>query len=378
MKLLSLTFRDKTSNWAIEKIDFNEVTLLVGASGVGKTKILKALLSLRNLTLGRSMNKDSLCISWELKFIEDKFIYTWSGETERSEYDSLYNEEDRAEGSVFINEKLIIQTKTDTPKVIFHREKNEVVFDDDKAPKVTSTQSCINIFSDEELIKPIKKGFKKMFFFNFEQEKMRRITEIKMVHEGDFNEALAFDKMREINNPLLGKLAIAYEYFPRVFEQIKNQYMDVFHFVEDIRFQKSTITIENKELLILDLQIKEEGCDWISYIEMSSGMLKTLLYIGLINLVPDSSIILIDEFENSLGVNCIDLHLDTNFAENTQFILTSHHPYIINSMPMETWKIISRHAGNVIARNASDYNLGKSKHEAFKQLMNIEAYLEGR
>jgi hypothetical protein len=41
MKIKNLTYRDNVLKWALEKVDFEVLTLLVGASGVGKTQILK-------------------------------------------------------------------------------------------------------------------------------------------------------------------------------------------------------------------------------------------------------------------------------------------------------------------------------------------------
>nr|WP_293102352.1 hypothetical protein [Okeania sp. SIO2F4] len=46
--------------------------------------------------------------------------------------------------------------------------------------------------------------------------------------------------------------------------------------------------------------------NWILSPHISSGMLKTLMYISELYLSPEGSVILIDEFENSLGVNCLD------------------------------------------------------------------------
>ena len=40
--------------------------------------------------------------------------------------------------------------------------------------------------------------------------------------------------------------------------------------------------------------------------DISSGMLKTFWYLVEIYLSPRNSLILIDKFENSLGVNCLD------------------------------------------------------------------------
>ena len=107
-------------------------------------------------------------------------------------------------------------------------------------------------------------------------------------------------------------------------------------------------------------------------------MLKTLMHISELYLSAEGTVILIDEFENSLGVNCIDILSDLLFDNRKlQFIITSHHPYIINKIGMEYWKIVTRKGGVVTARDAKDYNLGKSRHQAFMQLINLEAYKEG-
>ena len=102
-------------------------------------------------------------------------------------------------------------------------------------------------------------------------------------------------------------------------------------------------------------------------------MLRTLIHIAELYLSSNGSVILIDEFENSLGVNCIDILTDDLIHENKsiQFIATSHHPYIINNIPYEYWKIVSRKGGKISVRNAAAHKLGKSKQAAFLQLTKI-------
>jgi predicted ATPase len=82
---------------------------------------------------------------------------------------------------------------------------------------------------------------------------------------------------------------------------------------------------------ILFIQIREKGIDhWIDERQISAGMLRTLYHINEIFLGTSGSVILIDEFENSLGVNCID-DLTSELLINKrdlQFVITSHHPYI--------------------------------------------------
>jgi Fe-S cluster assembly ATPase SufC len=102
------------------------------------------------------------------------------------------------------------------------------------------------------------------------------------------------------------------------------------------------------------------------------------MHISQLYLSAEGTIILIDEFENSLGVNCIDT-VSNLLLENRdlQFIITSHHPYIINKIGMEHWKIVTRRGGVVTVKDASHFNLGKSSHQAFMQLINLDAYSEG-
>ena len=108
-------------------------------------------------------------------------------------------------------------------------------------------------------------------------------------------------------------------------------------------------------------------------------MFRTLMHIAELYLLPDHSVVLIDEFENSLGVNCLSQVTESilNQGENQQFIITSHHPYVINNIDFEYWKIVTRKGNIVKIRNSSEFNLGGSKHTAFTKLMNLEEYEHG-
>jgi predicted ATPase len=118
---------------------------------------------------------------------------------------------------------------------------------------------------------------------------------------------------------------------------------------------------------------------WIHEFQLSSGMSLSLQYIAELYLCADNTVILIDEFENSLGINCIDAITDSIVAQkrDLQFILTSHHPYIINNINPENWKIIARKGGSVRNYNAEQLDIGKSKHAAFTQLINLDEYADG-
>ena len=117
----------------------------------------------------------------------------------------------------------------------------------------------------------------------------------------------------------------------------------------------------------------------VTQFRVSSGMFRTLIHIAELYLVPAGTLILIDEFENSLGVNCIDELTDRIMSSGRElrFIITSHHPYIINNIDFKHWKLITRTAGTVKALAPETLNLGKSKHDAFIQLLNLEQFQDG-
>jgi AAA15 family ATPase/GTPase len=101
-------------------------------------------------------------------------------------------------------------------------------------------------------------------------------------------------------------------------------------------------------------------------------MFKTLMYISQLYLSPNNSVILIDEFENSLGVNCIDSVTELILNnQNSQFIITSHHPYIINNISPAFWKIVTRQGSLVTVKNAQDFHISNSRQKAFIDLINI-------
>ena len=111
-------------------------------------------------------------------------------------------------------------------------------------------------------------------------------------------------------------------------------------------------------------------------------MKKVLLILSDIFILPkEGCIYLIDEYENSLGVNAINFFPSVLYeaAEKSQFIITSHHPYIIGNVPVKDWTILYR-KGNIVYVKQGDEleeKFGKSKQKAFIQLINDPFYIEG-
>jgi len=106
-----------------------------------------------------------------------------------------------------------------------------------------------------------------------------------------------------------------------------------------------------------------------------------LMLTDLYLLPSEGAIYLIDEYENSLGINSIDFFPNILLEEesNSQFIITSHHPYIINKIPVRNWFIFHRTGLDVkiIYGNELVERFGKSKQEAFIKLINDPYFRRG-
>ena len=56
---------------------------------------------------------------------------------------------------------------------------------------------------------------------------------------------------------------------------------------------------------------------------------------------------------------------------------TSHHPYIIDNIPVHAWKLVQRHGSEVRITPVTsfpDFDTG-SRHRAFVKLLNLPAFV---
>jgi ABC-type transport system involved in cytochrome c biogenesis ATPase subunit len=375
MKINQLTYYDRELEWQLEPITFSDLTLLVGISGVGKTQILQSIIALQNIANGKSLNG----VKWQIAFTANNGIeYHWSGEfeTQKISLTLLENEENKENKFRIISEVLFTNGKN-----IIQRDHQEIKFHDLTLPKLSPFQSAVAILSEEEDIAPVQESFDTIIYSD-QSISVNTVHFIKYAPLTKKYSSLSLDDLQESNLPTQIKLALAYNHFPEVFNQIKDHFIEIFIQVEDIKLEPDQDEDEDLPKVIAEypfVNIKEKGVNtWINQHQISSGMMRTLMHISELYLSAEGTVILIDEFENSLGVNCIDILTELILQNRKlQFIITSHHPYIINNIGMEHWKIITRKGGVVTARDAKDLNLGKSRHQAFMQLINLEEYKEG-
>jgi ABC-type dipeptide/oligopeptide/nickel transport system ATPase component len=371
MKIKKVAFCDLELDWRFEPIYFSNLALLVGVSGVGKTQILNGILRLQQIANGISLNG----LEWDITFSTINNVeYHWQGEFETQRFTAIFpSEEDETNKFRIVQEHLLRDGD-----VIIERTANEIQFKGKKTPKLSPFQSVVDILSQEEDILPVQQAFNKIIYSDNSNSANGIYGMQEKVISRILKENIPLNSIQESNMPVVLKLLLVSHYYPEIFDKIKQKFIDIFPQVEDVKIE----AVEDNDYPSIPdfpIQIKEKGVNnWIFQHNLSSGMLKTLIHISELYLSPEGTVILIDEFEKSLGINCIDIVTDLIVEnKNIQFILTSHHPYIINNIGMEHWKIVTRKGGIVTVIDAKDLNLGKSKHQAFAQLINREEYSEG-
>ena len=349
MKIKDFSFRSNSENWYIEKIYFNELNLLVGASGVGKTRILRALELICAVAKGQTPTIDD--VAWIINFSHLGRDYRWELKAAKS-IDKAFPSE--AEQSEILYESLV-EFKDNSEVSIFRRSNTESSLNNEKLPKLKKTESTIALLSEEESISPVVEAFKRFIFNETPQQALTSVLSDPndLAYHKKLPTFQAF-KVDSVNAPTVFKAYLLQRFFPDEFEKVKGAYIEVFPNIQEIRVE---VKPGSGNQYILLFEIKENGLDnWISQNRISSGMFRTLIHLIEILLAPEESVIVIDEFENSLGINCMP-ELTEFILERSpelQFILTSHHPYIINSIPWTNWQVISRVGNNITARKTTD------------------------
>ena len=376
MKIKSLTYKNYLREWEFDEVQFDNLTLLVGISGVGKTQILKSIIELKKIAFGEQSNG----IEWEINFESSSDInFKWIGKFEVIE---------KINDSNFIFSDEDEEKKREKPKILFEKlYKNDILiidrnaeitlFKGNKMPKFDASESIIKILKEEDEIKPAYEAFQKVIFrdhtTNETSLRIRRPDFVEKAKEKIKNLA----DLRNSNFDTFDKFLLVKSIDSELYDEIKERFIDVFNQVEDLSIEPNT---EDYPFAVTTVRIKEHGVNkWIDQEKISSGMMRTLRHICEMFLRSDGTLILIDEFENSLGLNCINVLSNDLLSENRrlQFIATSHHPYVIDKIPHTCWKIVTRYAGKIHVYGTEKFELEKSSHENFVKVANLPQYREG-
>jgi ABC-type lipoprotein export system ATPase subunit len=371
MKIQKFSFSHHRENWHIDEVSFDDFNLLVGPSGVGKTRILVALETIFSVAQGTRELDD---FEWTINFFHLGKTYSWQLKSSLVREKGVWKKESP---QFEINEEKLVEIIHESEQIeIFYLSSYNSKLGNQKLPKLRRTESMIILLSEEDSIAPVQQAFKQ-FILN-EVPKNEWVKSVFIPNSDDSESDEFIPNISEFKNEFLGtplaiKMFFIQNFYSDFFNEIEENYKNIFPDVNQIRINPEK---DSNNEIWLPFEIQDANSEeWISQDRMSSGMFRTLMYIVEIMTTPEGSIILIDEFENSLGINCMsevtDIILD--HAAGLQFIITSHHPYIINNIPWQDWQIVSRKGNRIKTKKATEISAlnTASSLDKFTQLINV-------
>jgi predicted ATPase len=374
MQIVSYEYKD--SEWSFSPIELNPISLFVGASGSGKTRFFNTIFNLGTF-ISRNEKKAGSG-EWNIRFRAGDQTYDYTLVIRLAEKTS----------QEIVLERLIRNPGSPSSKTLIDRDTDSFEFEGLKLPKFPASDSAIYLLRETPPIAPIHQAFggilKRSFSSDVLETSVKPIT-IKREVIAKIDRLKSLQHVHVIGaQSLEGALQVLHSVFPKTFAEIAQQFREIFPFVSEIGIRKlsdlSPETIDDDRQVIA---IREKGIrSWIHLEGLSSGMLKVLLILTDLRLMPSGGIYMIDEYENSLGVNAIDFLPDImlEMTDRIQFLLISHHPYLINRIPIKDWYIFGRQGAHVQIRFGEELvsRYGASKQQAFVQLINDPFYLEGK
>ena len=364
VKIQWLEFENLKTQLKIERIYFNnDVTLLVGLSGVGKTQILNAV----EYSLNLAVDKDEPLRPYKvgISVLVDDEEYEWFYEINKvNENELIINEDNKYE---FVYEKLVKNNE-----IVFERKNLEVeVVGYDKVPQPKKSESLILQYSDDKNFEKLISGIRKLYPVEIElavrggirSESFSRLKSKVIDTLNVSEEKVEFKVFSHL--PVAVKLYIVKNYYPDIYVKIFDAVKELFMEIEDIDVEEDAV----REMYLVSIEVYGKK---LLQQDISNGMLKTIYYIVELFTMSEDSLVLIDEFENGLGVNCIAVLSELMLSErdDLQFIITSHHPKIINAIDKNKWKIIDREGSIVKNSSSLSYGIGNSQHDAYFNLLN--------
>ena len=378
MKINSYKFavESKSESLWIDQTRLDSINLFGGLSGVGKTRLLNTI---HNLSLIiQTIRKLSLG-SWEIDFSIDKKNYKYT----------LDLRKDANSGNVFINKEILIENE----KKLIERNGSVFIFKDNELPKLSREDIGIFILREEPDIKNVFSEFKKIYIRRFNPDYYNKDPKEQIA--GFSKEILTLEKEKftldYINNNFRdfnSQLFLLKKFHNDVFLEIESDFKEIFPFVEKIDV-KPINEIKNVfisglpiDTFIPILLIKEKKVkELIPVLRISSGMMRAVIQLVDVYTIPENSIYLIDEIENSMGIRSLPVMIDIlfKFSKKIQFIFTTHHAYIFNNIDVKYWKILTRNGSNikVIDGRKLKEKYSKSHQEAYIQLLNSDMIENG-
>ena len=361
----------KSDGWHFSKVELNPINLLVGLSGSGKTRFMNTLFNISSTVARGEVNGAPVRKGhWKMEVKLEDSVYYWdyTGPVEKD--------------IPKITSELLTLTKNGKTDTLVDRNEKEFIFKNTRMPKLNDRVVSIYLLKEEESIEPLYKFFARGLRRKFFENGLEKVTFSDNINDtflDDYMKKQSLDSILPLDLTVSSRLYLFQQYYPDKYSTIMEHFNDIFPSIKDFKIEIQQIIPKTKTPVLM---VKEKGVkSWLPLSELSSGMQKVLLIMTDVLSLPGNGLYMIDEYENSLGINSIDFlpGFLSEFSGSNQFIITTHHPYLINNMPVRNWIVLNRAGSKVRLKSGKELEerYGKSKQQAFIKLINDPFYLNG-
>lgn len=377
MKIISVKLGKATDvGWQFPEVHFKRINLFVGESASGKSIFLDLLF---NAALKAAQDKGGIIGYSKIKFEQDSFVYEWEAESRKPDEDKLE----------FTAETLLKYSADGEPIKLIERKDGVILVNGKSVPSMPKDSSCIYLFREDLEIKPAHRAFCSLLRRDFAADELNKNFHLNVVRKHIFEK---FEKLKKRPQDwgefsLLSvstRLFLLKKFLPEKYSVVCKTFKSIFNFIEAYDF-KDMNDVESGIAYpghMPAFKLKDKNIDkLLDARDLSSGMKKVLLIITDVVMLPSESLYLIDEYENSLGINAMNFlpSLLSEHGADNQFIVTSHHPYLINAIPVENWIVFHRTGLEISVKQGEQLveSYGKSKQQAFIKLLNDPFFTDG-
>lgn len=382
MRINWIEFKNLDTGLIINKTSFNkELTLFVGRSGAGKTQILEVISTFCNTATGGII--DTGHFKGAISFSIDNDDFEWNVHVAREDLDIISSVTKRINDERFFfsdsNEATSIiksETLSCNGNTIFKRTSQKLIMNGQELPQISNDFSLIYQYRSNDLLRNVYDCMNGLYNSN----KISPLFSWRIQYsffktmESELLKCKTEDEYREkfptsISTP--NKIYFLKKTNKNIglYDILLKYYKNIFPDVDDFVFK---LDRENRSM---ESYVRTNGSN-IPYDSISAGMRKTISFLVDLLTISNNYVVLIDEIENGLGVNCLDEVYDllTSLRTDLQLIMTSHHPYIINNVNPESCKIVDRKRNVISTYSAKELNLTNSHHDFYDLVMNKLQY----
>ncbi len=290
MRIVQYEYLDPESKgWRFSKVEFGRVNLVVGDSGMGKTRLLNTIFNLGSQVTSK-------------RAVPGQWYLTLEGEEARSEW--TIRAEHHPERGNLVSEELLRRHVAGEETVLVDRKHDEFVFKGNLLPKLSLKETSISLLQEEDDIRPLYDTFSRMLRRRFYEADLSENCSIggfpfgmldRIGQDRELGELFQVRAQHKLN--LNGTLAILANHFRVTFDEICSLYSEVFPFITeiemlDVQELDSGLRFPGQAPVFC---IKEKGVDqWITLDNLSSGMQKVLLILTDVFVLPRGGIYFID------------------------------------------------------------------------------------